>query len=82
MAFSPDLVSELSLLALFDGCSSQEGLKVHQHSADPDLVAAAQRLYQKGLTTQTDGGYLTSLGVEAAEHFQRVVSVLTSDPAH
>lgn len=82
MAFPPDLVSELSLLALFDGSSSQEGLKVHQQSADPTLVAAAQRLHQKGLITHADGGYLTSLGAEAAEHFQRVVAVLTSDPAH
>lgn len=79
MAFSPDLVSELNLLALFDTSSSQEGLKVHQHSAEPSMVAAAERMYHKGLITQKDGGYLTPLGAETAEHMQRVLAVLTSD---
>jgi uncharacterized protein (TIGR02647 family) len=79
MPFSQDHLSELNLLALFDDSSSQEGIKVHQHSAEPAMVAAAQRLHQKGLITQRDGGYLTALGAETAEHVQKLVSVLNSN---
>lgn len=79
MPFTPDLVAELNLLALFNLHSTQEGIKVHQHSAAPDAVAAAERLHQKGLTTQVDGGYLTQLGIEAAEHAQRVLDILKNE---
>ncbi|BES72955.1 TIGR02647 family protein [Marinobacter nanhaiticus D15-8W] len=79
MPFTPDLVAELNLLALFNLHSIQEGIKVHQHSATPDAVAAAERLHRKGLTTQIDGGYLTQLGIEAAEHAQRVLGILRSE---
>ena len=78
MPFVQDHLSELNLLALFDPVSSLEGLKVHQHSADPAMLAAAQRLYQQGLITQKDGGYLTALGSETAVHVQKVLMVLTS----
>ena len=78
MPFSQDHLSELNLLALFDDSSSQEGIKVHQHSAEPAMVAAAERLHQKGLITQKDGGYLTTLGNETAEHVQKVLAVLSS----
>lgn len=78
MPFSEDHLSELNLLALFDDTSSQEGIKVHQHSAEPTMVAAAERLHRKGLITQKDGGYLTPLGAETAEHVQKALSVLTS----
>lgn len=80
MPFSSEHIDELNLLAMFDlsSSSAQEGIKVHQHSAAPAMVAAAERLHHKGLITQKDGGYLTSLGSETAEHAQRVLSVLTS----
>ena len=81
MSFLQDHLNELNLLALFDPVSSLEGLKVHQHSADPAMVAAAERLYQKGLITQKDGGYLTPLGSETAEHVQKVLTVLSSSAA-
>jgi uncharacterized protein (TIGR02647 family) len=78
MPFTSDHIDELNLLAMFDLSSAQEGIKVHQHSAAPEMVAAAQRLNHKGLVTQQDGGYLTSLGSETLEHAQRVLSVLSS----
>lgn len=78
MTVSPDLIDEIQLLALFDLSSTQEGIKVHQHSASANAIAAAERLHQKGLTTQSDGGYLTSLGVEAAEHTQGLLAILSS----
>ena len=78
MPFSQDHLSELNLLALFDSSSTQEGIKVHQHTADPAVVAAAERLHGKGLISQKDGGYLTPLGAEVAEHVQKTLAVLTS----
>ncbi|MBS7662500.1 TIGR02647 family protein [Pseudomonas lalucatii] len=75
MTFTPDLVAELELLALFNLGNTQEGLKVH-HVAAPEAIAAAKRLHDKGLVTQTDGGYLTSLGLEAAEHAQSLLTIL------
>lgn len=78
MTFTHDHLAELNLLALFNLSSINEGIKVHSHSASEDAVAAAERLHGKGLITQKDGGYLTSLGTEAAEHAQRLLSVLSS----
>lgn len=79
MPFSQDHLSELNLLALFHTSSSLEGLKVHQGSADPSIVVAAERLHQKGLVTQKDGGYLTPLGSEISEQVQKVLAVLGSE---
>lgn len=78
MPFSSDHINELNLLAMFDQSDAREGIKVHRQSAAPEMVSAAERLYDKGLITQKDGGYLTSLGSETAEHAQRVLSVLSS----
>ncbi|SDH07161.1 TIGR02647 family protein [Pseudomonas benzenivorans] len=76
MSFTPELVAELELLALFNLGNTQEGLKVH-HVAAPQAIAAAKRLHDKGLVTQEDGGYLTSLGLDAAEHAQALLTILT-----
>ena len=78
MSFTPELVTELEVLALFDLESTLEGLKIHQ-TADPARVAAAQRLYDKDLINQPDGGYLTSLGRDAAEHVQGLLLILNSE---
>ena len=75
MSFTPELVAELEVLALFDLESTLEGLKIHQHAA-PEKVAAAQRLFEKKLIDQPDGGYLTSLGRDAAEAVQVLLSIL------
>ena len=75
MSFTPELVAELEVLALFDLESTLEGLKIHQHAA-PEKIAAAQRLFDKMLIDQPDGGYLTSLGRDAAEAVQVLLSIL------
>jgi uncharacterized protein (TIGR02647 family) len=75
MSYTPELVAELEILVLFNLGNTLEGLKVH-HVAAPQAIAAAQRLFEKGLTTQVDGGYLTSLGLEAAEHAQSLLTIL------
>ncbi|MBA1202203.1 TIGR02647 family protein [Pseudomonas capeferrum] len=75
MSFTPDLIAELEVLALFNLDTHQEGIKVHSN-ASASLIAAAQRLHDKQLTTQPDGGYLTSLGLDAAEHAQQLLTIL------
>jgi len=72
-----ELVEEINLLLHYNLASSQAGLKIH-HDADPAIIAAARRLFEKGLTTQIDGGYLTDLGRNAAEHAHACCEILTS----
>lgn len=78
MRFNRDRVEELNILALFDVSTTQEGIKVHK-SAGPEAVAATARLHALGLITLTDGGYLTPLGVRAAEHVRALLTLLASD---
>ncbi len=75
MSYTPELVAELEILALFNLGNAREGLKVH-HTATPEAIAAAGRLFDKGLITQADGGYLTSLGLESAQHAQSLLTIL------
>jgi len=75
MPISKELMSEMTLLAQFDLHSIQKGIKVHA-DADPELLAAVKRLNDKGLIDEPDGGYLTSLGLTAAEHLQHLLQIL------
>jgi len=75
MALNADLNVEIRLLNLFNLDSSLEGIKVHK-DADAETIAAIGRLYQKGLLTQPDGGYLTDLGRSCAEHVQTALRIL------
>ena len=68
-------VDEIELLTLFSLTSTLEGLKIH-HEADAARIRAGASLFAKGLTSQADGGYLTPLGVEAAEHAQALIRLL------
>ena len=77
MPYTPELVDELNTLIRFDLETSQQGIKVHKN-ADPAVIEATRRLHAKGLLTQVDGGYLTGLGRDAAEHAQAVLTILTS----
>ena len=77
MPYTPDLVHELNTLIRFDLATNQQGVKVHK-TADAAVIAATQRLHGKGLLTLPDGGYLTSLGREAAEHAHAALSILTT----
>ncbi|MGE6688171.1 TIGR02647 family protein [Stutzerimonas stutzeri] len=76
MSYTPELVAELEVLRQFNLENLQEGLKVH-HEAGPATVAAFGRLHNKGLITQADGGYLTSLGRDAAEQAQTLLTILS-----
>ncbi|UJF19841.1 TIGR02647 family protein [Vibrio sp. SS-MA-C1-2] len=81
MPFNNKMIDELNLLIKFDINNSQQGLKVGS-SASPEMVAAVESLFEKGLVTEKDGGYLTNLGIDAAEHAQTMISILTSRPEH
>ena len=78
MLLNDELVAEIRFISLFNLESAQEGVKVHGN-ADPELINAAKRLFDKGLISRTDGGYLTDLGIELAEHTQHVLGILTSN---
>lgn len=77
MFYTQDLVDEMNALVRYDLGTTQQGVKVHK-TADPAVIAATRRLYDKGLVTQADGGYLTELGREVAEHAQLALTILTS----
>ena len=76
MPYNPELAEELNILTQFNLETTLEGVKVHA-SAGPVAIAAAQRLFEKGLTSKPDGGYLTELGRNAAEHTQSLLLILT-----
>ena len=75
MLYTADNIAELEVLMLFDLSTTLEGVKIHT-TAEPDIISAAKRLFEKGFITQKDGGYLTSLGGEAAEHAQSLFTML------
>ena len=78
MSLTPELLDEIELLNLFDLDSIQHGLKIH-HDAESKMIAAAERLFEKGIISQKDGGYLTDRGVETAEHVQLLINLLQAD---
>ncbi|MBE1274834.1 TIGR02647 family protein [Enterovibrio baiacu] len=79
MPFTSDLIDEMNLLVKFTLSSDMAGIKVHS-DADPLVIAASERLYEKKLVTEVDGGYLTSIGRDAVEHAKEALRILTSQP--
>ncbi len=75
MSYSKENRAELDVLLLFDSATSLEGIKIHK-MADPELISAARRLFEGGFITLVDGGYLTPLGREAAEHAHSLFAML------
>ncbi len=75
MKIADEVIAEMEVLALFPRESTTLGLKVHQDAA-PEHIAAAKRLFEKQLITLEDGGYLTDLGIEAADHGQALLNIL------
>lgn len=77
MTIRQSLIDEIEVLLQFHLDSTQAGIKIH-HDARPGLVEAAQRLYDKGLLSQADGGYLTDLGYETVEHLQHALNIISA----
>jgi uncharacterized protein (TIGR02647 family) len=73
--FTPELAAEMEVLSRFDLHSLHSGIKIHK-DAPPAVASAAIRLHTKGLITAEDGGFLTDLGVEVAEHLEHVLIAL------
>jgi len=75
MNYTEEQIAELDVLINYSLESTQQGIKVHSN-ADEKLVEAVERLFDKGLVTQIDGGYLTDIGRKAAEHAQALILIL------
>lgn len=75
MPYTQDIVDELNVLVRYNLTTTLEGIKVHK-TASPETIAATRRLFEKGLLSQEDGGYLTNLGRETAEQAQAVLDIL------
>ena len=73
--YSDTFFEEIKLLAKFPQKSQLEGLKVHK-DADQFVIQAAQSLFDKGLISQHDGGYLTDSGIEITSHLHPVLVAL------
>ena len=76
MLYNPQIIEELNILAQYNLTTTHEGLKIHTSRAEAGVIEAAQRLYDKGLTSQVDGGYLTDLGRRAAQHAQDLLLIM------
>lgn len=77
MKYLPEYLSELNLLLQFDLSSSATGIKVHSDASE-EIKLAAKRLFDKGLCTLSDGGYLTDEGIEVAENADKILRVLNT----
>lgn len=77
MKYSPDHIAELNLLLQFNIGSTATGIKVH-HDASEEVQSAVKRIFDKGLCTLPDGGYLTDEGIQVAESADKILRVLSS----
>ena len=75
MRYTQDQMAEIDILIRYNLQTTQQGIKVHSN-ANLEQVQAVQRLFDKGLVTAVDGGYLTDLGRKAAEHAQALLLIL------
>jgi len=75
MHYKEEHIAELNILIHYSLNTNNQGIKVHS-TAGPEKIAAVRRLFEKGLVTHKDGGYLTDLGRTAAEHAQSLILML------
>ncbi|MCP4431042.1 MAG: TIGR02647 family protein [Gammaproteobacteria bacterium] len=76
MHLDSDLIEELNLLARYRMTSTPAGGVEVGQAADPAVIAAAQRLYDKGLIERVDGGNLTDSGRQAVDSLSRLLGQL------
>lgn len=74
MHINPELIDELNLLRRFS-LGGPVAMNVHDNP-DAAVIAAAQRMFAKGLITVADGGQLTDSGREAIDHMERLFNLL------
>ena len=74
MHIDPELINELNLLRRFS-MGGPVAMNVHDNP-DPAVIAAAERMFVKGLISTAEGGQLTDAGREAIEHMERLFNLL------
>ncbi len=74
MHIDHDLIEELNLLKRF-GMGGPMAMDLHDNP-DKAVIAAAERMFEKGLITAVDGGKLTDNGQQAIEHLERLFDLL------
>ncbi len=74
MHIDPELINELNLLRRFS-MGGPVAMNVHDNP-DPAVIAAAERMFDKGLISTAEGGQLTDTGREAIEHMERLFNLL------
>ena len=62
MHLDPELIEELSLLRRISLNLTEEGIDLST-IGDPAMIAAAERLCEKGIISLPDGGQLTDRGL-------------------
>ena len=75
MNYTKEQIAEMDILIHYNLEKTQQGIKVHS-SASEEQIEAVERLFDKGLVSQVDGGYLTDMGRKAAEHAQSLILML------
>jgi uncharacterized protein (TIGR02647 family) len=74
MHINRELVEELSLLRRFSR-GGPVAMDVPA-SSDPAMIAAAARMFEKGLINSAQGGKLTVTGQQAIDHLERLFNLL------
>jgi uncharacterized protein (TIGR02647 family) len=74
MHIDSELIDELNLLRRFS-MGGPVAMNVHDNP-DPAVIAAAERMFDKGLISTAEGGQLTDTGREAIEHMERLFNLL------
>ena len=77
MHYNSEQMAELNILVQYSLDTTNQGIKVHS-TASEEKIDAVERLFNKGLVTQVDGGYLTDIGKKAAEHAQALILMLSA----
>lgn len=77
MHYNSTQMAELNILVQYSLDTTNQGIKVHS-TASEEKIEAVERLFEKGLVTQVDGGYLTDIGKKAAEHAQALILMLSA----
>ncbi len=75
MTYTKEQMAEMDILIHYNLGNTEQGIKVHSNAGE-EQIGAVKRLFEKGLVTQVDGGYLTDIGRQAAEHAQALVLML------
>ena len=75
MSFTSGSIEELNLLLQFDSSTQERGITVHSN-ARQQVIDACRNMFERGLVSQPDGGYLTDAGIEALTHAQMLAGLL------